>query len=294
MNYPKISIITPSFNQGQFLEDTIVSVLGQMYPNLEYIIMDGGSEDNSIEIIKKYEDQITYWQSKKDKGQAAAINDGFLKATGDILMWLNSDDMLMPNTLYFIAQQYQNNGDGIYFGNCIHFEQLNTGNIRASGSEVFLNHKSTPLTLVDYIIQPSSFWSNKVWESIGSLNTSYNYVFDWDWFLRAYQKEIKFHALSKTLSIYRIHKEHKSGNGGLERQKEIQTIYGNYAPQYSSLYHNICKEQLYSKNYFKKVVALFSIFDKSVKIEAKLLRKLKSRKYKRFSITELHYIRKMM
>jgi glycosyltransferase involved in cell wall biosynthesis len=96
---PLVSIITPSFNQGQFLEASIRSVLEQDYPNMEYIVVDGGSKDNSVEIIKKYQEHITWWVSEKDRGHADALNKGFSRATGEILAWLNSDDIYFPNTV---------------------------------------------------------------------------------------------------------------------------------------------------------------------------------------------------
>lgn len=99
----KISIITPSYNQGQFIEETIQSVIQQSYANVEYIVIDGGSKDNTIDIIKKYESKITYWESKKDKGQSDAINKGLAIATGDIVAWLNSDDMYTENALKRVA-----------------------------------------------------------------------------------------------------------------------------------------------------------------------------------------------
>src|SRR5665213_810473 len=104
MTYPKISIITPSYNQADYLEQTIWSVLDQNYPNLEYIIIDGGSSDGSVEIIKKYSDRLTYWVSEKDEGLYHAIQKGFEKSTGAIMGWLNSDDMLHRNSLFSIAE----------------------------------------------------------------------------------------------------------------------------------------------------------------------------------------------
>ena len=96
-NYPKISIVTPSYNQAQFLERTILSVLNQNYPNLEYIIIDGSSTDESIDIIKRYEKYLNYWVSEKDRGQSHALNKGFYKARGDICGWLNADDLFLPD-----------------------------------------------------------------------------------------------------------------------------------------------------------------------------------------------------
>jgi len=109
--YPKISIVTPSYNQAEFLERTILSVLNQNYLNLEYIIIDGGSNDGSVEIIKKYEKYLTYWVSEKDKGQGCAISKGFEKSTSDILAWLNSDDTYLPGTFYKIAKDFRQNSE---------------------------------------------------------------------------------------------------------------------------------------------------------------------------------------
>src|SRR5690606_10615120 len=118
---PKISIVTPSYNQGQFIEETILSIISQNYPNLEYIIIDGGSTDNTVDIIKKYENHLKYWVSEADKGQADAINKGLQHCTGDIFNWINSDDYLESNSLFTIANAYNPAIDNNVAGNVRNF-----------------------------------------------------------------------------------------------------------------------------------------------------------------------------
>ncbi|MBS1589811.1 MAG: glycosyltransferase [Bacteroidetes bacterium] len=221
--FPRITVVTPSYNQAEFLEQTILSVLGQQYPNLEYIVMDGGSKDGSVGIIKKYESQISFWRSQPDGGQAQAINDGFAQATGDILCWLNSDDMFMPGVLLKIARYFSNPSEPlIVFGNCIHFHE---GNTKLRGSNVVKRSVDLDLSLCDYIIQPSSFWSKTVWNQIGPLDASLHFTFDWDWFIKVEKAGIRFQSIADYLSLYRIHDSHKSGTGGDKRALELGSIY---------------------------------------------------------------------
>lgn len=222
---PKISIITPSYNQGAFLEQTILSVLGQGYPDLEYIIMDGGSTDDSVEIIRKYESSLTHWESKQDNGQAHAINKGFAMATGEIVGWLNSDDMYLPGALDFVGRFFADNlagRPGLLFGNCVHICEKDS---TASGSDVRRKHETMNLELVDYIIQPSSFWNRKTMDTVGYLLEKYHYGFDWEWFVRAGRAGVEFHPVDRFLSVYRIHESHKTGTGGKERLRELADLF---------------------------------------------------------------------
>jgi glycosyltransferase involved in cell wall biosynthesis len=227
MSLPKISVVTPSFNQAMFLEQTILSVIGQGYPNLEYVIMDGGSTDGSKEIILKYEKHLAYWESGPDGGQAAAINKAFKMATGDIFCWLNSDDMYLPETLFRVAAVLrEKNASAIFFGNTLHFNEENPLKVR--GSDVVRNHKIHNVNLFDYIIQPSSFWTRKTAEIVGPLDENFHFVFDWDWFIKAKQKNVSFIPSEKFLSVYRIHSAHKTGTGGNKRSSEIDKLYQKY------------------------------------------------------------------
>ncbi len=225
--YPKVSVITPSYNQGQYIEQTINSVLGQQYPNLEYIIMDGGSSDQSVEVIRKYSSNLDHWQSKKDGGQAAAINEGFSIATGDILCWINSDDYYLPGTFSKVVEIIGGlDTPVVLFGNCLHFDE--NGN-RFRGSNVKSRSEDLDLLLCDYVIQPSSFWNKQAWDIVGNLDEGQNFAFDWDWFIRAKQKGVQFIPVSDYFSVYRIHESHKSAVGGKQRLHELFNIYRFYS-----------------------------------------------------------------
>jgi len=240
-SHPSISVVTPSYNQGHYLEETINSVLYQSYPNLEYIIIDGGSTDNSVEVIKKYRHHLKYWVSEKDHGQAHAINKGFARATGEILCWLNSDDRYLPGTLSYVAQRLDSRQPQIVFGNCIH---LTEGTDLAAGSSVKHFSLRYDLALTDYIIQPSSFWTRSVWETVGPLSDSLHFAFDWEWFLRARTAGVAFTALDRYLSLYRIHQDHKSGTGGEKRRAEIRSVIERYkGARYGELYESVVRHQ---------------------------------------------------
>lgn len=241
MEYPKITVVTPSYNQGQFLEETIQSVIGQQYPNLEYIIMDGGSTDNSVEIIKKYERHLAFWVSEKDEGQSAAINLAFARSTGDILGWLNSDDMYLPGTLAYVASKLDPGQPEMIFGNCVHIDQEKG---IAFGTNVRKYHEQMNLLLTDYIIQPSSFWTRKAMHQAGSLDQSLDFGFDWEWFLRAHKAGVKFVPEDKYLSVYRIHGAHKTGVGGERRLNELASIHKRHAGvRYEKLFSRCCSRR---------------------------------------------------
>ena len=283
---PKISIVTPSFNHGQFLEETILSVLAQGYNNLEYIIIDGGSTDNTIEIIKKYESNIDYWISEPDQGQSDAINKGLKLATGDILGWLNSDDLYMPGCLKYISETVDLTARTIYFGNCIHFKSGNDG-VVAYGSNVEHAVIHQNLAISDFIIQPSSFWTRETWNLVGNLCLNKEYVFDWEWFLRAKSLGVSLQPLKKHLSLYRIHSNQKSSIGGGMRQLEIMNLYNTYSPKHTGLYKKLANETVNNKSLSYRFLYVILKLSKFPHRYTDVLKILKYRKYRTYSSQEV-------
>lgn len=285
-NWPRISIVTPSFNSVKYIEDTILSVLTQNYPNLEYIIIDGASTDGTVEIIKKYEKYLKYWVSEPDLGQSHAINKGFKQATGDILAWLNSDDLYLPNVLNSIFRIIESNSPNIALGECIHLEEK-SDQILTYGSSVGRSINLYDLIEYDFIIQPASFWTRETWNIVGPLKEDLHYAFDWEWFIRARNKNISFYSLNKACSIYRIHEFHKTRIGGIKRQTEILEIYKKYNPRIASLYCLLIKETIHKSLIYKILSKSFLdlFFPKNGGGKIKLFKFVKYLKYSGEEIT---------
>jgi glycosyltransferase involved in cell wall biosynthesis len=208
-SWPRISVITPSLNQGQFLEQTIRSVLLQGYPDLEYIVIDGGSKDGSVEIIKRYEQWLAYWVSESDRGQSHAINKGLAKATAHIVAWLNSDDFYLPGTLKIIAEQailYPNAGAWAGGGRQIDPE---TGKQLWERLPPALTHNEILNWNRYYLPQPSCFLNRRVLGEKLYLNERYHMQMDFDLWLRI-SKEFEMIPINKILSVNYRHRQAKT------------------------------------------------------------------------------------
>jgi len=226
MQYPKISIVTPSYNQAHFLEETIQSVLNQLYPNLEYIIIDGGSADDSVNIIKKYSDRVTYWVSEKDKGQTDAVNKGFRIATGEIIGWINSDDLYLPGAFTTIAEAFNSSDADVIYGDYV---------LITEEGEEYIKRYEIPFNFnflvygVNFIGQPSSFMRRSVLDRFGFLDEKLQYAMDLEYWLRISSRGARFKHIKKFLSKYRLHQSSKTIVGGNEHVAEFNWVRRLYA-----------------------------------------------------------------
>lgn len=202
--YPKISIVTPNYNKGSFLEYTIKSVLSQNYPNLEYIIIDGGSTDNSIDIIRKYQDKLSYWVSEPDKGMYDAIRKGFSHATGEILAWIGSDDMYHPNCFNIVAEIFKNDRVSWLVGATTHFDKY--GRCVFVTQSRYFSRQDLLSGDFRWIQQESSFWRKDLYDYVGGIDASLKYAGDFDLWLKFSQFE-KMYVCNALLGGFRINNE---------------------------------------------------------------------------------------
>ncbi|MCC7400744.1 MAG: glycosyltransferase [Chitinophagaceae bacterium] len=263
MNSPKISIVTPSYNQAEYLEQTIKSVIDQGYPNLEYIVIDGGSTDGSVEIIKKYSDKITYWVSEKDKGQYDAINKGFTMATGEIMGWINSSDLYYPWTLRFVAEI---------------FESLNEIQW-VSGMPTNLSIGNAPQRIVpakerniydvisgDYrwIQQESIFWRRALWEQAGGqLDITVKYAEDFNLWLRFF-KYTQLYYVNTILGGFRYHDIRRGGGNTndhyLAEARELHKKFKSDLPKLLKFRASLLRLFFLNKSFQKKLIRKMNFF----------------------------------
>jgi len=215
-NSTRISIITPSYNQGKYIERTIQSVLSQEVQGLEYAVIDGGSEDETISILKRYEDWL-FWISERDRGPSDAINKGFLRSSGPVLGWLNSDDIYYPGALKAVLEFFEEKPDvDVLYGDTYHIDE-NDEVIEKYPTE---DWNWTRLHETCFISQPAAFFRRRVFDEYGPLETGVRCM-DYEYWLRLGKNSVRFAHLPKILAATRLHKEAFTVAGRVAGHKEI-------------------------------------------------------------------------
>lgn len=224
---PRISVVTPCYNQVQFIERTMQSVINQKYPNLEYIVIDGGSTDGSLDVIRKYRSYLNYFVSEPDRGQADAINKGFRMATGKIFAWLNSDDLYAPGALECVARYFTANpSTGVVVGDCdtidINDDVIGTTRSVSVGLRTILYTRGA-------IAQPAAFFTHEAFQQTGELNIELFYTLDFEFFLRMRASGVRFGIIRRPLAQFRLHPASKTVSEG---KTKITSAYRKVQKQY--------------------------------------------------------------
>lgn len=225
---PHISIVTPSFNQGQFIEATIRSVLDQPYPNLDYSVQDGGSTDETVGALQAIHDDRFRWISERDNGQAHAINKGFSDVRGNIMGWINSDDVLLPGSLAAVGQYFLDHPDvDAVYGHRVLIDAAGED----IGKWIVPEHDSVAITWADYVPQETLFWRRELWDLVGGLDESFRFALDWDLLLRFEQSDARIVRLPYFLGCFRVYDEQLTSSvigslGAEEMQRLRQRCHG--------------------------------------------------------------------
>lgn len=205
---PRISIVTPSFNASTFIERTIRSVVDQQYPALEYIVQDGASADDTIRIVERHRPLLSRIASESDRGQADALNRGFRHATGEILAYLNADDLLLPGALDYVAAFFETHPevDAVY-GHRVLIDEHD----REIGRWVLPRHDDAVLSWADYVPQETLFWRRRAWEAVGArFDDSFQFAMDWDLLVRMRDAGARFARVPRFLGAFRVHAAQKT------------------------------------------------------------------------------------
>jgi hypothetical protein len=233
-----IAIVTPSFNRCRFLPAAIDSVLTQSYPRLSYHVQDGGSTDGTTDVLRSYGSKLA-WRSDHDNGQAQAINRGFSTCDGDIMGYLNSDDMLLPGTLAYVARAFQEHpGVDVVYGHRIFVDRDGM----EIGRSVLPRHDAKALYWADYIPQETMFWRRRVWTAVGPLDESLQYALDWDFILRSQHAGFTFTRLPRFLACFRVHDGQKTSmiyDIGREEMQRLRRRYLGHEPSQFAIARNM-------------------------------------------------------
>lgn len=241
---PLVSIVTPSYNQGRFLRRTIDSVLSQDYPHVEYLVLDGGSTDETVDILQSYGDRF-FWRSERDRGQTDAINQGLRRARGDILAYLNSDDVLLPGALSTVVAHFAGHPEwDLLYGNANHIDVID----RVLGPYPTAPYAFDRLLQSCCICQPAAFWRRRITDRVGLFDDSLHYAMDYEYWMRIDRAGGTLAQVPELLAGSRVHAQTKTLSARMQVYQEILEVSRRHAPdasfsQYYAYWHHRCHER---------------------------------------------------